>query len=209
MSRLARLRNIVLVAVVTAAFIGPGTVTTCTLAGAKLPGYALLWGLLFSTVATVLLQEMSAFGWESSVKRAWARPSASRPKAGPRLTAVVLVLSAIVIGNAAFQTGNILGGGMGLETIVGRMSFPLGSLIERVVPDHGGGCFRASLVGKLQDHRTGSCQPRRSDERRFSGDRDHGQTGLGTVIQRFDRSRDSQRFAIDARRADRNDGCAL
>jgi len=127
MSRLARLRNIGPAAVVTAAFIGPGTVTTCTLAGAKF-GYALLWGLLFSTVATVLLQEMSArLGIVGRKSLGEAIRESARSRA-TRLTAIILVLSAIVIGNAAFQTGNILGGGMGLETIVGRMNFSLGSL---------------------------------------------------------------------------------
>ena len=46
-------------ALVAAAFIGPGTVTTCTLAGANF-GYALIWALVFSVVACMLLQEMSA-----------------------------------------------------------------------------------------------------------------------------------------------------
>jgi NRAMP (natural resistance-associated macrophage protein)-like metal ion transporter len=46
-------------ALVTAAFIGPGTVTACTLAGANF-GYALLWALVFATAATIILQEMSA-----------------------------------------------------------------------------------------------------------------------------------------------------
>ncbi len=127
MSRLARLRNIGPAAVVTAAFIGPGTVTTCTLAGAKF-GYALLWGLLFSTLATVLLQEMSARLGIVGRKSLGEAIRESARSGAARLTAVVLVLSAIVIGNAAFQTGNILGGGMGLETIVGRMSLTLGSL---------------------------------------------------------------------------------
>ncbi len=44
---------------VAAAFIGPGTVTVCTLAGVGF-GYALLWTLLLSTLATMVLQEMSA-----------------------------------------------------------------------------------------------------------------------------------------------------
>ncbi|MEZ4997546.1 MAG: divalent metal cation transporter [Bacteroidales bacterium] len=44
---------------VTAAFIGPGTITTCTLAGASF-GYALLWGMVFSVAATIILQEMAA-----------------------------------------------------------------------------------------------------------------------------------------------------
>ena len=42
---------------VAAAFIGPGTVTACTLAGANF-GYALLWALVFATLATIILQEM-------------------------------------------------------------------------------------------------------------------------------------------------------
>lgn len=44
---------------VAAAFIGPGTVTVCTLAGVNF-GYALLWALLLSVFATIILQEMSA-----------------------------------------------------------------------------------------------------------------------------------------------------
>ena len=44
---------------VAAAFIGPGTVTTASVAGAQ-TGYALLWALVFSIFATLVLQEMSA-----------------------------------------------------------------------------------------------------------------------------------------------------
>ncbi|MEL7217603.1 MAG: divalent metal cation transporter, partial [Pseudomonadota bacterium] len=59
MSLAQRLRNSGPGALVTAAFIGPGTVTACTLAGASF-GYALLWALVFATIATMTLQEMSA-----------------------------------------------------------------------------------------------------------------------------------------------------
>ena len=45
--------------IIAAAFIGPGTVTTATLAGAHF-GTTLLWALVFATVATIVLQEMSA-----------------------------------------------------------------------------------------------------------------------------------------------------
>lgn len=44
---------------VTAAFIGPGTVTMCTIVGVR-TGSDLLWALVFSVVATIVLQEMSA-----------------------------------------------------------------------------------------------------------------------------------------------------
>ena len=44
---------------VAAAFIGPGTVTVCTVAGATY-GYGLLWALVLSIIATIVLQEMAA-----------------------------------------------------------------------------------------------------------------------------------------------------
>ena len=44
---------------VAAAFIGPGTVTLCTLAGVNY-GFHLLWAMLLSILATVVLQEMAA-----------------------------------------------------------------------------------------------------------------------------------------------------
>ena len=44
---------------VAAAFIGPGTITTCTLAGVDF-GFALLWAMLLSILTTVVFQEMAA-----------------------------------------------------------------------------------------------------------------------------------------------------
>ncbi len=59
MSVLRRLRGLGPGLLVAAAFIGPGTVTTATVAGAEF-GYALLWAVVFSVIATIVLQEMSA-----------------------------------------------------------------------------------------------------------------------------------------------------
>ena len=44
---------------VAAAFIGPGTVTTASIAGANF-GFALMWALLLSIIVTFVLQEMSS-----------------------------------------------------------------------------------------------------------------------------------------------------
>ena len=44
---------------VAAAFIGPGTVTLCTIAGVNF-GFNLLWAMLLSIIATIVLQEMAA-----------------------------------------------------------------------------------------------------------------------------------------------------
>ena len=43
---------------VAAAFIGPGTVTTASIAGAQF-GYHVLWALCFSVLATWVLQDMA------------------------------------------------------------------------------------------------------------------------------------------------------
>lgn len=103
---------------VTAAFIGPGTVTTASVAGARF-GYALLWGLVFSVVATLVLQEMSArLGLVSGGGLGEAlRSSFTRPLA--RAAASLLVVAAIGLGNAAFQMGNVTGAALGLEALTG------------------------------------------------------------------------------------------
>ncbi len=102
---------------VAAAFIGPGTVTLCTLAGVNF-GYALLWAMGLSIIATIVLQEMSARlgivsqrGLSEIIRTEINNPFV-------RGLAILLILSAIVIGNAAYEAGNISGGVLGLETIV-------------------------------------------------------------------------------------------
>lgn len=103
---------------VAAAFIGPGTVTTATLAGARF-GTLLLWAVVFSTVATMVLQEMAArLGLVSGGGLGEAlRATFSGPLS--RVLAAVLVLGALVFGNAAFETGNVAGAALGLEALTG------------------------------------------------------------------------------------------
>ncbi|MGI9323400.1 MAG: Nramp family divalent metal transporter [Pseudomonadales bacterium] len=103
---------------VTAAFIGPGTITTASVAGARF-GYALLWALLFSVVATMVLQEMAARlglvtrrGLAEAIRDSYA--SAWFGKG-----AILLVVFAVGFGNAAYEAGNITGAGLGLENITG------------------------------------------------------------------------------------------
>jgi Mn2+/Fe2+ NRAMP family transporter len=112
-----RLLHILFWSVISAAFIGPGTVTTAASSGARF-GYALLWALMFSTVACLVLQEASARVTVAS-GRTLAQAIRERFSGGASgLTAVLLVLGAIVLGCAAYQAGNILGAvaGAGLGT---------------------------------------------------------------------------------------------
>ena len=103
---------------VTAAFIGPGTVTTATLAGAAY-GYALLWALLFSVVAAIVLQEMAArLGLVTRQGLGEAlRTTTDQPPL--RAAIVLLIVSAITFGNGAYQFGNITGAAIGLTALTG------------------------------------------------------------------------------------------
>lgn len=115
---LAKLKSMGPAAIVTAAFIGPGTVTTASLAGARY-GYALLWAMAFSVFATIILQEMAArlgivtrLGLGEALREQFDNPVL-------KYASVFLVIAAIGIGCAAYETGNILGGALGLEAITG------------------------------------------------------------------------------------------
>lgn len=103
-----RLGSILFWSVLAAAFIGPGTVTTAASSGAQ-HGYALLWALVFSTIATVVLQQASARVTVAS-GRTLAEAIRARFHSGARgVLVLLLVLGAVVLGNAAYEAGNILG----------------------------------------------------------------------------------------------------
>ena len=119
------LKNIGPGPLVAAAFIGPGTVTVCTLAGVGF-GFALLWAMVFSIIATVVLQEMSARlgiitqkGLSEVIRTEIQHPFFKG-------LVILLILSAIVIGNAAYEAGNISGGVLGLEAIFGDTTIKIG-----------------------------------------------------------------------------------
>ncbi len=112
-----RLKNIGPGALVAAAFIGPGTVTACSLAGSKF-GYALLWALAISTIATIVLQEMAARAGLVTRKGLAELIKAAIPAPWIRKAMLIIVFSAIVIGNAAYEAGNLTGGVLGLQAII-------------------------------------------------------------------------------------------
>ena len=110
---------------VAAAFIGPGTVTLCTLAGVNF-GFNLLWAMLLSIIATIVLQEMAARLGIISQKglSEVIREELKNPILKQCIT--ILILSAIVVGNASYEAGNISGGILGLETIFGEFKYNFG-----------------------------------------------------------------------------------
>lgn len=101
---------------VTAAFIGPGTVTACASAGIGF-GYALLWALVFATIATIILQNMAARvaivtgqGLAEAILAAAANPAL-------RWAIAALIFASLAIGNSAYQAGNISGTAAGLKLL--------------------------------------------------------------------------------------------
>lgn len=107
---------------VAAAFIGPGTVVTASLAGANY-GYALLWALLFAIAATTVLQEMAARigvvtqqGLGENLRVAVQQPVL-------RQLFIVLVVAAVVVGNSAYQGGNLTGASLGARSLWGDITW--------------------------------------------------------------------------------------
>jgi manganese transport protein len=101
---------------VTAAFIGPGTITTASSAGAHF-GFALLWALLFSVAATMVLQEMSArLGLVTREGLAEAMRAHFRSPLFGKF-AVLLIVAAVGFGNAAYEAGNIAGAALALNNV--------------------------------------------------------------------------------------------
>lgn len=121
------LKNIGPGPLIAAAFIGPGTVTLCTLAGVNF-GYALLWAMVLSVMATIVLQEMAArLGILTQKGLAQIlREEISSPLF--RILSITLILSAIVVGNAAYEAGNISGAVLGVEAIAGVNAIEMGSM---------------------------------------------------------------------------------
>lgn len=98
--------------IITASFIGPGTVTTMTQGGAGF-GYSLLWAVVFSIVATIVLQEMiirlslvTREGLGEAIQDLFAN------KIG-KLIIVWFTLIAVTLGCAAYISGDLIGTSLG------------------------------------------------------------------------------------------------
>ncbi len=126
---------------ISAAFIGPGTVTTAAKAGATY-GTSLIWALLFSIIATYLLQEAAArIPLLSGKNLGQALQQVFQGQRGKWLNRSLAV--AVILGCAAYEAGNILGAVAGLELVFPDSFWPsiliLGSL-----------AFGLLWIGKIQ-----------------------------------------------------------
>jgi Mn2+/Fe2+ NRAMP family transporter len=127
------LKNIGPGPLVAAAFIGPGTVTLCTLVGVAF-GFQLLWAIILSIGAAIVLQGMAVrigiIGRKSIIEV--IREEIELPWA--RNFVLILIFGAIMIGNTAYEAGNISGTALGLETLIGSFSFESSVLNLKLYP---------------------------------------------------------------------------
>lgn len=107
--------------IISASFIGPGTITTATVTGSSY-GYALAWAIAFSIIATIILQEMSARlgiatgqGLGEALRTTFQHPVL-------RGGMVVLIVAAIGIGGASYAGGDTTGTALGLAGLTGLPS---------------------------------------------------------------------------------------
>lgn len=109
-----RIKNVGPGALVAAAFIGPGTVTSCSISGAT-AGYTLLWAMLLSVISVIIMQSMAA---RLGIVSGMGLGEALREKftgAGARALISILVIAAVFIGNIAYETGNLTGSILGVQ----------------------------------------------------------------------------------------------
>lgn len=111
-----RIGNILFWSIISAAFIGPGTVTTASKAGAY-HHYDLMWSVVFSIIGCLTLQEAVARIAIYSGKSLAENVSDYYFDKKSKYFVLSTVISAILIGGAAYETGNILGAVEGLKFI--------------------------------------------------------------------------------------------
>lgn len=135
-----RLKSLGPAAIVTSAFVGPGTITTTTLAGVNYR-YELLWAILFSGISLLILMEMSGrIGIISNHDIAEAAISSFK---NSKLAAIIikgLMVITLFATAFGFEAGNLIGGSLGLADAL-NISQWLAALIL------GGAAFYAVALG--------------------------------------------------------------
>lgn len=106
-------------AVITSAFIGPGTITTATNAGVNF-GYALLWAVVFSGIASIIIMNMAsrlAIVGKSNIIDASVSllPNSNAWK----FFVLGLIALVVVLTGFGFEAGNLIGATTGFADITG------------------------------------------------------------------------------------------
>lgn len=126
----ARLKKLGPAAIITSAFIGPGTVLTATIAGTNF-GMALLWVVLLAVIALMILMEMSArigIAGRSNVIDAAVEMFPGNKVWEYFVKGLIVTATGAIC--FAFQSGNISGASAGLSDLTGGLiSIPVGAAL--------------------------------------------------------------------------------
>jgi manganese transport protein len=112
----SKISNVILWSVISAAFIGPGTITTAITAG-SLFQIELLWVVIFATLACIFLQEVSA---RITIASGLSFGQTLARKYGDDKSAWIkwMVALPVLLGCAAYEAGNILGAVSGIALLI-------------------------------------------------------------------------------------------
>lgn len=104
-------------AIITASFIGVGTITTATQAGASF-GYTILWAVVLSILATMVLQSIvvrigivTQEGLGEAIREQFSHPVL-------KFFVIWIVAISITAGSAAYIAGDLTGTSLGITTLV-------------------------------------------------------------------------------------------
>jgi len=118
--------------VVTAAFIGPGTITMCILTGTNY-GFDLLWAVLCSTLITIFIQNIAARISFYSKKGLATSILDNEKNRLLKIFLMCLIFSSIFIGNSAYEAGNLSGTLIGTNGILNLLSIDLSNFIQLII----------------------------------------------------------------------------
>ena len=122
--RKKKIYHILFWSVISAAFIGPGTVTTALKAG-SLYNTDLLWAIVYSIIACYVLQEASS---RITIATGFSLSEAIAQKFGNKQIFNVnnLLVIAVIFGCVAYQAGNMVGALQGIRLLI---NIPTGFII--------------------------------------------------------------------------------
>ena len=112
----SKISSVILWSVISAAFIGPGTITTAVTAGSQFQ-IQLLWAVVFATIACIILQEASA---RITIASGLSLGKALEKKFGHQrgFWIKLFIGGSVLLGCAAYEAGNILGAVSGMNLII-------------------------------------------------------------------------------------------
>lgn len=120
-------------------FIGPGTITSSTRAGATY-GYQLLWCVLFSVLAVIIMQGMAArlgIVTQTGLSENLIEDLKEIPVL--KNIMVILVSAAIILGGIAYMSGDLTGTAIGISALTGipsRVIAPIWGICILFISNH-------------------------------------------------------------------------